>query len=84
MRVQIPDTTLCCVDCITPQLALLAMLKSMQACDFPAAILLTDSEISTPPAVNTVRIPPINSKDGYSEFMIKKLGAYVKIGRAHV
>ena len=77
MRVQIPDTTLCCVDCITPQLALLAMLKSMQGCDFPAAVLLTDTQIDVPAEITRVAIPPIGSKDAYSDFMIKKLGQYV-------
>lgn len=53
------------------------MLKSMQSCDFSAAVLLTDSDISTPAQVDSVRIAPIGSKNSYSEFMIKKLGAYV-------
>ena len=80
MPVQVPDTTLVCVDCQYPRLAARAIRFSLEQCSYRASKLFTDDtrvgrELS--PGVELVPIPAIRSTDDYSRFMVKSLLAHV-------
>lgn len=72
----ITDTTLVCVDCKNYGHAIEALKKSMEQCTFDKVLFLTDKEFKTA-GIDTVIIPRINSKEEYSEFMIKALFKYI-------
>jgi hypothetical protein len=67
----LPDITLCAVDCVTPTLAAAALDRSMAACRFGRALLLSDTE--APTQAEWVRIPRIGSIADYNEFMLRRL-----------
>lgn len=70
--IALPDITLCCIDCVTPRLAMRALRQSLGQCAFGAALLLTDADISDD-QVQVRRIAAINDKRGYSAFVLKHL-----------
>lgn len=78
-HIQIPDTTLCCVDCIHHELAIAALQKSMAACSFERALFLTDRNIEAP-GIETVLISPLRSRDEYSAFILHELARYIETG----
>ena len=75
-RVQIPDTTLCCIDCSNHALAIRALQLSLAGCQFPRAVFFTDRDFDIKPA-ETVIIDPIRSLRDYSLFVMKRLLHYV-------
>ncbi len=75
-RVEVPRTTLCCVDCSYLDLAAYALKACLQRCSFARALLLTDAEFKIP-GVETVRIDRLESYDAYSHFMLKELDRYI-------
>jgi tetratricopeptide (TPR) repeat protein len=72
LRVPIPDTTLCCIDCKSHALAIRALRISMAGCEFPRAVFFTDRDFDIE-AVDTVVIDPIRSLQDYSRFVVKQL-----------
>lgn len=72
----LPDITLVCVDCATPELALRAMHRSLAAARFPRALLLTDAPLRDP-LVEVRAIPRLDSLAAYSGFMLKGLAAHI-------
>jgi len=76
VKVQIADTTLCCIDCQNYGLAARALRLSLAGCEFPRAMLFTDQHIDLKP-VETVVINPIRSLQEYSEFVTKQLLNYI-------
>ena len=75
-KVTIKDTTLVCVDCKNYGYAIEALKKSMEQCTFDKVLFLTDKDFKTA-GIETVIIPRINSKEEYSEFMIRELHKYI-------
>ena len=75
-RVQIPDTTLCCIDCKNHALAIRALRLSLAGCQFPRAVFFTDRDFDIEP-VETVIIDPIQSLQDYSRFVVKRLLHYI-------
>lgn len=75
-KVTITDTTLVCVDCKNYGYAIEALKKSMEQCTFDKVLFLTDKDFKTV-GIETVIIPRINSKEEYSEFMIRELHEYI-------
>jgi hypothetical protein len=73
--VRLADITICAVDCAYPQLAARALERSISQCDFGDAILFSDATVAGP--FRSVPISPITSRDAYSQFVLKQLGAYV-------
>ena len=73
----LPDLTLCAVDCINPVLALRALDISMQQCRFGGAVFLSDSADQYElPGCRMVSIPRIRSRAEYSHLMLKDLGRH--------
>jgi hypothetical protein len=70
--------TLCAADCVNPALALGAMRRSMQSCDFGAAILFSDLPPDADGSIRRIRIPRLNSRDDYSRFILKDLVNFVE------
>jgi tetratricopeptide (TPR) repeat protein len=68
--------TLCCVDCINHQLAIEALKKSKERCVFDRVIFLTDRDFSLPD-IETIKIPPIRSRQEYSMFVLHELHRYI-------
>ena len=75
-KVPLDDVTLCAIDCVDPSLAIRSLRRSMKGCSFGAAKLLT-SRSCRYEDVETVQIPQISSKEGYSRFVMKDLARYV-------
>jgi len=74
--VQIPATTLCCIDCRDYELAAYALSRCLERCRFPRVLFFTDADMHVE-GVETVRIDRISSTDAYSHFMIKDLDRYI-------
>ena len=73
----LPELTICAVDCINPVLALRALDISMQQCRFGDAVFLSDSaEQYELPGCRMVSIPRIQSRAEYSHLMLKELGRH--------
>ena len=75
-KVQIPDTTLCCIDCKNHALAIRALRLSLAGCEFPRAVLFTDRDFDIRPVETTI-IAPIQSRQDYSKFVMKRLLHYI-------
>jgi len=76
MKINLNNVTICAVDSITPELAARAIIKSSEHIDFAQKILFTHAEIFG--EFETIKIPKINSKEDYSEFLIKKMNPYIE------
>ena len=80
MPTDIPATTLVCVDCQYPGLALRALRLTLDQCRYPAVKFFTDATgiaAQLDPRIELVPIPRIASVDAYSRFMIKELLPHV-------
>jgi len=82
-RLPLPEVTLVCIDCVNVSLALDAMRRCLDQCDFARAILFTSATgIEAPEGIDIVQIPPIRSKREYSVYLIKQLPQ--QIASSHV
>lgn len=72
MRLDLPQVTLCAVDCVNPALAARALRESLRGCRFGDALLLTDAP-GADPDFRIGRIDRLGSLDDYSHFVFKKL-----------
>src|SRR4029434_11120612 len=73
--------TLCCVDTANPELALRALRLSSSGIRFARTLFLTDRDYDVP-GIEVRVIPPVDSREAYSLFVLKKLGEHVET--AHV
>lgn len=78
MKPNLNDVTICAADSLMPQLALIAIEKSMKQCHFKRAILFTDRDIKHKKEIELIRIGKLNSVDDYSRFILKDLHKYIK------
>lgn len=70
--------TVCAVDDVTPSLAADALKRSLSSMSFEHALLLSsECPQGMPNEIKHVRIPPINSRDEYSHFMLHSLHNYI-------
>lgn len=76
--ISLDEVTICAADCVTPELALLAIKKSLEKCRFAEAILFTDADSFNDEIVKCVRIEKMRSIDDYSWFMLKELHKFIK------
>jgi len=74
--IPIPNTTLCCIDCLNHQAAIRALQLSQTECQFEKVLFLTDIEFELDD-IDVKLISPINSSEQYSHFVIKQLINYV-------
>ena len=72
------DITICAADCLTPELALIAIEKSMMQCDFARAILFTDKPTPHKKGIELITIKKLNSQNDYSRFILKELYKHIK------
>jgi Flp pilus assembly protein TadD len=77
----LPRVTLCCVDTANHELALRALRLSASRARFARALFLTDRAYEAP-GIEVRRIATLASRDAYSQFVLKELGAHV--GTDHV
>lgn len=77
MKHTLNNVTICAIDCANSKLAIDAINKSLQECNFKDAIIFADKEESTD-TVKTIKIKKINDKDGYSKFILKELHNYIQ------
>jgi len=75
MRTNLNNVTLICVDCVNHGEAVAAIRKSMAECDFASVKFITDKPFEFD-EIEVINIPPIESKEEYSHFMIKELYKY--------
>jgi len=77
---EIPSTTLACVDCQYPWLALRALRLSLAQCRFTEVKFFTDATGLDPrdDRVEIVPVPRIATVDAYSRFMVKDLVRHVE------
>lgn len=76
-QLQIPNTTLCCIDCVNHELAIEALRKSMSACSFERVLFLSDRNFDVPD-IETILISPLRSRDEYSAFILHELTRYIE------
>ena len=77
---ELPDVTLCCIDTRNHALALRALARSREGTTFARALLLTDAlppGTAAPEGIEVVPIAAIDSRDAYSEFVLKSLLPHV-------
>src|SRR4051812_6216419 len=75
-RVEIPRTTLVCIDCRDYDLAADALARCLERCSFPKAKWFTDADRHVQ-GVETVRIGRIGSTADYSRFVMKELDQHI-------
>ena len=75
-RPALHDVTLCCIDCVQPELALRALHLSRVQCDFGASLFLT-SESCAGDGIEVRRIETLRSVEAYSRFVLKELVRHV-------
>lgn len=73
----LPDVTLCCIDCLRPDLALRALRLSRAQCDFAETLLLTDAPLRAD-GIEVRPIPRIATAEDYSDFVLKRLLAHLR------
>ena len=76
IKLNLPDVTLCAIDCVHPNLAARALHLSMAQCNFHTSLLLTDQHIYG--AFETRTIEPLKSSAAYSKFVLKQLIDHVQ------
>lgn len=74
--IQLKDVTLCAADSAQPRLALRAMQKSMEGCEFGDAILFCSMPYPASVA-RCISIESLNSREEYSRFVLKELAAFI-------
>jgi tetratricopeptide (TPR) repeat protein len=82
---ELPGVTLCCVDTRNHALALRALAQSREGIRFARTLFITDAlppGVTTPDGTEIVRIPTIETREAYSEFVLKSLRSH--IATAHV
>src|SRR4029453_18770156 len=72
----LPRVTLCCIDCANYDLALAALEQCVRKCTFARVLFITDRDYAIE-GIECVRIPPILSREAYSQFVIKELHARI-------
>lgn len=76
--IDLPDVTLCAVDCVNPILALRALDICMCQCRFGDALFFSDSAGQYQlPGCRMIDIPRLSSRADYSRFVIKELAGHV-------
>ena len=78
MKPDLTDITVIAADCITPDLALIAIKKSMKQCQFGEAILFSDHKPANMGNVTFIAIDQMRSRDDYSRFILKELHQFIK------
>jgi hypothetical protein len=78
MKPLLSDVTICAADCITSELAILAIKKSMEQCQFAEAILFSDCEPTSLEGIRFIAIDKMKSRDDYSRFILKELHLFIK------
>jgi hypothetical protein len=74
--IQIPHTTLCCIDCYNHALSILAIKYCLQSCEFSKVLFFTDKEFDLE-NISLLKIPKITTKHQYSLFVLKELNRYI-------
>lgn len=75
-KIAIPNTTLCCIDCLNYKLSIRALEYCLRLCHFERVIFFTDRAFNLND-INVVTISAINTKEQYSRFVIKELNKYI-------
>jgi hypothetical protein len=75
----LPDVTLCCVDTANHALALRALALSRDQISFARTVLVSDRPLDAAVAqsIEIALIPPLASRDAYSDFVLKSLLPHV-------
>lgn len=82
---ELPSVTLVCADTLNHELAARALARCCERVRFGRALFLTDRAPSAAvPGVEVRRIAPLDSRDAYSELMVKGLAAHVETAHALV
>jgi tetratricopeptide (TPR) repeat protein len=84
---QLPSVTLVCADTANHALALRALAASQADVRYGRALFLTDAippGVAVPEGVEVVRIAPLDSRDAYSQLMLKSLLPHVDTPHALV
>ena len=77
---ELPHVTLLCADTVNHALAMRALERSCADIAFARVVFLTDAlppDITRPPGIEIRSIPPLRSRDDYSQLMLKGLLPHV-------
>jgi uncharacterized protein DUF5672/glycosyl transferase family 9 (putative heptosyltransferase) len=72
----IKDVSLICIDCVNPGAAIASLKKSMSQCVFDEVLFFTDIDIIIE-GVRVIKIKKIDSKDSYSNYLLKEAWEYI-------
>jgi hypothetical protein len=83
-RLPLAQLTLCAVDCRTPALSLLALLRAMRHVAFGRVVLFTHDWLPAVvvPGVEVVDIEPIRTPAEHSQFVVRRLAAHIRTSHA--
>ena len=80
-RVRIQRTTLACIDCLFPALALRALGETLRQCEYDEVKFFTDAPpaalANLDPAIRVVPIQSLASSRDYSRFVMKELADHI-------
>ncbi len=77
MKLKLPNVTICAADSQVPELASVAIRKSLAQCTFGAALLFTDASVEDE-SFQTVTIERLASRSDYSRFIMKQLCGFIE------
>ncbi len=77
-RLFLPNVALCAVTSVAIPQTLWAMERCLDRVDFGATLLLTDQPVSHP-RIACAMIEPIKDRQGYSEFVLRRLASYIEL-----
>ena len=81
----LPSVTLVCIDTVNHTLALRALARSIAGVRFARVLFMTDAlptGLAPDPGIEVVAIPPLASRDAYSQFVLKDLPPHVTTSHA--
>jgi hypothetical protein len=73
---KLKEVTICAIDCITSELAVKALEKSLSQIEFGEALLILDSSFTG--NFNHIKVNEINSIKIYNEFILKDLNQVIR------
>ena len=76
-KINLPNVTLVCIDCVNYRAAINALWKSTEKINFGRVLLLTDRYYELED-IEVVIIDKLRSKEAYGEFILFELNKYIK------
>lgn len=77
-RIDLSNVSLVCIETRTPELAVFALHRCMEAANFKEILLLGACPDDLPQGITHVDIGTVNSMEAYSDFIVRRLADYIQ------